>query len=625
MTKSFTDVFGELAFAQLWQVTLVIAAAAIVTRLICARRAHLAHLVWLVVLIKCLTPPLWSSPTGVFSWAMHRSTVDAKSVARIETSRATAGGEPAGILLDPSLAQATIPPAAFRRAANASPSTGTAAALEQRPMESPPIAKKIVGLLLSVWAAGAAAYAGFALFVAVVSWRAVRRSRCPDDESATALLEILALRLDVRRTTRLVLVNEPLGPMTFGWIRPAIIVPQSLIVGRSPQDVEPLLAHELIHVRRGDALIGLLQLAAQCLWWFHPLVWWANREMGRERERCCDEEVVAGLACPPSVYARSLVNVLELKRQLRWLGPMPGLRPFEVTKQRLERLMTHSADFAGACREPIGCCCWPAFCYWRRGLAWRRGSMSQPPMPPKSDAAAADRKAAAAALVQGVYDSFAWVERVRSFHIRTAYTTQPTAEGLRRDQEHPLAISGGVPHFDPRKYHVDFEWAWDQTRNPLRVPEPLRRRSGFWPADATLGRARWGSKSTRRPINRTKASARQAVRSGFFTDRQVTQQLELPWGPGGPYHFWWLPTDVAHHRQGTGLSPEDFVLVADETVNGRPCHVLESRIAGSRLDVGVTDGRLYRRTLFNPSRTDRESDLSPVFQKIAGPEVKNVQ
>ena len=35
MTKSFTDVFGELAFAQLWQVTLVIAAAAIVTRLIC--------------------------------------------------------------------------------------------------------------------------------------------------------------------------------------------------------------------------------------------------------------------------------------------------------------------------------------------------------------------------------------------------------------------------------------------------------------------------------------------------------------------------------------------------------------------------------------------------------------
>ena len=158
-------------------------------------------------------------------------------------------------------------------------------------------------------------------------------------------MESLARRLDVWQKTRLVLVNEPLGPMTFGWIRPAIIVPQPLIAGRPPVEVEPLLAHELIHVRRGDALVGMLQLAAQCVWWFHPLVWWANREIGRERERCCDEEVVAGLACPPSIYARSLLNVLELKRQLRWLGPLPGLRPFEVTKQRLERLMTHSADF----------------------------------------------------------------------------------------------------------------------------------------------------------------------------------------------------------------------------------------------------------------------------------------
>ena len=240
----------------------------------------------------------------------------------------------------------------------------------------------------------------------------------------------------------------------------------------------------------------------------------------------------------------------------------------------------------------------------------------------KSDAAAADRKAAAAALVQGVYDSFAWVERVRSFHIRTAYTTQPTAEGLRWDQEHPLAISGGVPHFDPRKYHVDFEWAWDQTR--IRYAY-----QNHYEGDAAFGlQTRTWDGSLGIEVDKTSDQSDKSYvldkrfDRGFFTDRQVTQQLELPWGPGGPYHFWWLPTDVAHHRQGTGLSPEDFVLVADETVNGRPCHVLESRIAGSRLDVGVTDGRLYRRTLFNPSRTDRESDLSPVFQKIAGPEVK---
>ena len=48
------------------------------------------------------------------------------------------------------------------------------------------------------------------------------------------------------------------------------------------------------HVRRGDAFVGVLQMIVQVLWWFHPLVWWANRDMCRRREQCCDEEVVAG-------------------------------------------------------------------------------------------------------------------------------------------------------------------------------------------------------------------------------------------------------------------------------------------------------------------------------------------
>ncbi len=47
MTRSFTDVVGELAFAQLWQVTLVITAAALFTRLVCAASpfgaSHLAR------------------------------------------------------------------------------------------------------------------------------------------------------------------------------------------------------------------------------------------------------------------------------------------------------------------------------------------------------------------------------------------------------------------------------------------------------------------------------------------------------------------------------------------------------------------------------------------------------
>src|SRR5271169_5561970 len=65
---------ADLAWTQFWQVTAVAAGVGLITRLCCRERPHLAHVLWLVVLVKCLTPPLWSSPTSVFSWAAHDMT-----------------------------------------------------------------------------------------------------------------------------------------------------------------------------------------------------------------------------------------------------------------------------------------------------------------------------------------------------------------------------------------------------------------------------------------------------------------------------------------------------------------------------------------------------------------------
>ncbi|MCA9082286.1 MAG: M56 family metallopeptidase, partial [Planctomycetaceae bacterium] len=109
-----------------------------------------------------------------------------------------------------------------------------------------------------------------------------------------------------------------------------------------------IVAHELTHLRRGDMFIGTLQLLAQSLLWFHPLVWWLNREVRRVREDCCDAEVIARLACPPQQYAHCLLNVLEWQRQLRAIPELAGLKPFEVTKTRIENIMRRSGS------RPVG-------------------------------------------------------------------------------------------------------------------------------------------------------------------------------------------------------------------------------------------------------------------------------
>src|SRR5579872_6235303 len=57
-----------MAWIQFWQVTALIAVVAVIVRVAARRRPHLAHVLWLVVLAKCLTPPVMASSGGIFCW-----------------------------------------------------------------------------------------------------------------------------------------------------------------------------------------------------------------------------------------------------------------------------------------------------------------------------------------------------------------------------------------------------------------------------------------------------------------------------------------------------------------------------------------------------------------------------
>ena len=147
-----------------------------------------------------------------------------------------------------------------------------------------------------LWLIGAIACASVAMVVTVRLRRIIHRGSKSIDPRLHVLFDELKRHLNIRRSVRLAVIQESLGPLTFGWLRPIVVMPEALANDSIDERLKPLLAHELIHVRRGDAIVGLIQTVAQCLWWFHPLVWWANRQMVQQRERCCDEEAIAGLA-----------------------------------------------------------------------------------------------------------------------------------------------------------------------------------------------------------------------------------------------------------------------------------------------------------------------------------------
>ncbi|MBI2687885.1 MAG: TonB family protein [Acidobacteria bacterium] len=87
---------------------------------------------------------------------------------------------------------------------------------------------------------------------------------------------------------------------------PVILLPES--AADWPEErLEMVLTHELAHVRRRDLLWRLAGTLACCMYWFHPLAWWAAAQQRKESEMACDDQVLMGRSS--EVYAESLVAV----------------------------------------------------------------------------------------------------------------------------------------------------------------------------------------------------------------------------------------------------------------------------------------------------------------------------
>jgi beta-lactamase regulating signal transducer with metallopeptidase domain len=167
--------------------------------------------------------------------------------------------------------------------------------------------------IVALWALGVA----FLSLRLLVGWRAVRRLRATAQEIPDDLwhsrFSRLKERLGVLYPVRLVCSASAGVPMVIGWLKPAVILPAGLITGLSGEQLEAILAHELIHIRRHDYLVNLLQNVVETIFFYHPAVAWVSGRIRVEREHCCDDAAL--VACGGVLdYARALAALAELRR-----------------------------------------------------------------------------------------------------------------------------------------------------------------------------------------------------------------------------------------------------------------------------------------------------------------------
>ncbi|MDP6544919.1 MAG: M56 family metallopeptidase [Phycisphaerae bacterium] len=256
------------------------------------RRPHLANLLWLLVLVKLVTPPLVTIPVIPISGQSDTTAVAVEN-----------HSQPPPLPVD-------------RREFNISQSPPIG--IEKQP--DTPLTSRIAtalfkygrGWLPPIWLLGS---------VVVLVWslvRVCRFSRQLTSESQAAPRELqaaaveIARRLGLRTIPTICTTSARLSPMvwwTGGKVR--VVIPTALLDRMDERQWKWVLAHELAHVRRRDYLVRWLEWCACVGFWWNPVVWWAQRNLRVTEEICCDALVLSSLNPKPQSYAKSILAAVE--------------------------------------------------------------------------------------------------------------------------------------------------------------------------------------------------------------------------------------------------------------------------------------------------------------------------
>ncbi|HYK37031.1 M56 and DUF3738 domain-containing protein [Alloacidobacterium sp.] len=153
------------------------------------------------------------------------------------------------------------------------------------------------------------------------------------------ILRRLELREPRSKSLRLVISKTALEPGIFGIFEPMLVWPEGISNFLDDAQIESIIAHELLHVRRRDNLAAALHMLIESIFWFHPLVWWIEARLMEERERACDEGALR-LCDSPWVYAESILKACEFSVA----PPLPcvaGVTGANL-KKRIIRIMTEN-------------------------------------------------------------------------------------------------------------------------------------------------------------------------------------------------------------------------------------------------------------------------------------------
>ncbi|MCA9080872.1 MAG: M56 family metallopeptidase [Planctomycetaceae bacterium] len=271
------------------------------------------HALWLIVLVKLITPPLVTIPLAV-NWLMGGTWLSSHSLSHLT-------GE-------------IIPLSAAS------------------------------WCLASLWLIGSLCVVVAQLLAAGRYLWTLQQTTAAAPPEITRLVQQLAASLGLLRSPA-VRLSHTGTPHLFGipgWA--VLVIPRTMLALHDKDVQQGFLRHELAHYARRDHWIRTLEIAVQAVYWWLPTTWWAIARLRELEDECSDGWAIQDSSVARRAYAEGLLNVVAREQLSCSVGDTfstPALCSLvtsqsNVLKRRLRLIMRESvaAQLSSRTRRRVG-------------------------------------------------------------------------------------------------------------------------------------------------------------------------------------------------------------------------------------------------------------------------------
>ncbi|GED17686.1 M56 family metallopeptidase [Aneurinibacillus migulanus] len=158
------------------------------------------------------------------------------------------------------------------------------------------------------------------------------------DREIVDLFEECKKTMAIKQAIPLVLAGKISSPTVLGFIRPRVLLSDSLIRTLDHKQLGFIFYHELGHVKRRDVAINCLMHGLLILHWFNPILWYAYYRMREDQEIACDALALTFIGSEQKEnYGHTLISLLEYYSKSQSLSSLANLTGY--TKQLKRRMI----------------------------------------------------------------------------------------------------------------------------------------------------------------------------------------------------------------------------------------------------------------------------------------------